>query len=173
MSGNGNGNGGGQGGAGFNGFLDGLNTLFGRLSELAEKGEQLKNEGAFEQDGKEMRFQYGVSVRTAADGKTTVEPFGNVNRSNPRETTVEASVSEVREPLVDVIEEDDHVSIVAEMPGVAVDDVTVTVEDDVLVLEASKGDKRYRKEVVLPRGFDAAEPEVTANNGVVEIRLAD
>ncbi len=170
---------GGPGGAGgIDGILNGLNTLFSRLSELAEKGERLQREGAFEQDGKEARFHYGVSIRTAADGRDVkVEPFGNVVRrggaSSPGEKTVEAAVTEVREPMTDVMEEDDHVLVVAEMPGIAAEDVTVEVDGDVLVLEATSADKRYRKELVLPRAFDAAAPAVVANNGVVEIRLED
>jgi HSP20 family protein len=172
----GNGNGP-SGSGGIDGILNGLNTLFGRLSELAEKGEQLQREGAFEQDGKEARFQYGVSIRTAANGRDVkVEPFGNVVRKNgaaPEDRSVEAAVTEVREPMTDIMEEDDHVSVVAEMPGVGVADVTVDVDGDVLVLEANTDEKRYRKELVLPRSFDGVTPVVTANNGVVEIRFDD
>ena len=43
-----------------------------------------------------------------------VEPFGNVTKDKESGRTV---VHEVREPLVDVFEEDDHVLVIAEMPG--------------------------------------------------------
>jgi len=178
----GNGNSGHSGGGpsgsgGIDGILNGLNTLFGRLSELAEKGEQLQREGDFEQGGKESRFHYGVSIRTAANGQDVkVEPFGNVVRRGGEsrdEHVVEAAVTEVREPMTDIMEEDDHVAIVAEMPGIGVADVSVTVDGDVLVLEADSGEKRYRKELVLPRPFEDVTPVITANNGVVEIRFDD
>ena len=167
-----------SGGGGIDGILNGLNTLFSRLSELAEKGEQLQREGAFDQGGKEARFHYGVSIRTAADGRDVkVEPFGNVVRrggtAGPGKKVVEAAVTEVREPMTDVMEEEDHVLVVAEMPGIAAEDVTVEIDGDVLVLEAAAADKRYRKELVLPRPLDAASPAIVANNGVVEIRLED
>jgi len=47
------------------------------------------------------------------------------------------------------------------------------VDGDVLVLEADSGEKRYRKELVLPRPFEDVTPVITANNGVVEIRFDD
>jgi len=79
-------------------------------------------------------------------------------------------VQEVREPVVDVFEEDNHVLVVAEMPGVAKADVQITVEDDVLTFTAERGDKKYRKEVLLPASCAKEKIEVACNNGVVEIK---
>ena len=40
-------------------------------------------------------------------------------------------VHELREPLVDVFEEEDHVLIVAEMPGIEGEDVQVEVRNNI------------------------------------------
>lgn len=79
-------------------------------------------------------------------------------------------MQEIREPVVDVFEEEDHVLVVAEMPGISVEDVQVTVEDDLLTISAARGDKKYRKEVLLPASFTREKTLVTSNNGVVEIK---
>jgi HSP20 family protein len=152
------------------GILGGLTGLLGKLQELAEKGQELQREGeGTTQSGKPYRFQYGFNVRTAKNGQgLEVEPFGNVRPTNeaPRETGVE----EVREPAVDVFEEDTHVLIVAEMPGIGAEHVKLDVSGDVLTIAAEQGSKRYRKEVLLPGTMDRAKMKVSTNNGVVEIR---
>ena len=79
-------------------------------------------------------------------------------------------MQEVREPVVDVFEEEDHVLVVAEMPGIGVEDVQITVEDDLLTISAERGDKKYRKEVLLPASSTREKMQVTCNNGVVEIK---
>ncbi len=66
-------------------------------------------------------------------------------------------VQEVREPVVDIFEEEDHVLVVAEMPGVSPEDVKITVEDDLLTISAERGDKKYRKEVLLPASCRSRE----------------
>ena len=67
-------------------------------------------------------------------------------------------------------EEEDHVLVLAEMPGVSAEDVKITVEDDLLTISAERGDKKYRKEVLLPASTTREKTHVTCNNGVVEIR---
>jgi HSP20 family protein len=112
---------------------------------------------------------YGFTVKVGlGDDRPRVEPFGNIRKDRESGHTV---VQEVREPVVDVFEEDDHVLVVAEMPGVSVEDVKITVEDDLLTISAERGDKKYRKEVLLPGQLQPARrSQVACNNGVVEIK---
>jgi HSP20 family protein len=155
------------------GFLGGLTNLVERLGELAEKGEQLKREGNFDiqgGDGKNFKGMYGFTVRTGIGGdrdEVKVEPFGNLKRDK---TTGHAVVQERREPVIDVFEEGDQVVLVAEMPGVAVDEVHAEVADDILTLRAGKGERSYYKEIVLPAHCDSGVFSITCNNGVVEIK---
>lgn len=72
--------------------------------------------------------------------------------------------------MADVFEDEDRVLVVAEMPGITADDVHLEVHDDVLTIEAQRGDKKYRKEVLLPRSYPRDKMTVTCNNGIVEIR---
>jgi len=72
--------------------------------------------------------------------------------------------------MVDVFEEEDHLLVLAELPGIGKDDVSIDLEDDVLTISAEKKDKKYRKEVLLPRSVSKEKMQVSCNNGVLEIK---
>jgi HSP20 family protein len=153
---------------GLGGILKGLGDLVEKLGDLSKAGEQISRTGEIHGPGKEVKGIYGFTVKVGlGDDRPRVEPFGNIRQDRQSGHTV---VQEVREPVVDVFEEEDHVLVVAEMPGVTVEDVKVTVEDDLLILSAERGDKKYRKEVLLPASSTREKTQVTCNNGVVEIK---
>lgn len=152
------------------GILRGLSELVENLGELAEKGEKLSRTGEFEwgEGGKERKGVFGFSVKTVLGGdEVEVEPFGNIHRDEESGETV---VQEMREPVVDVFEEEDHTLIVAEMPGIGADDVRLEVQDDVLTIQAERGEMKYRKEVLLPKSYPREKMDVSCNNGILEIQ---
>ncbi len=158
------------------GIFSGLGNILDKLGELAEKGEEMKKSGEFTVDtgspGEErkMRGVYGFNIRTGigerGEEQVKVEPFGNVKRD---EETGEAVIQEVREPLIDLFDEEDGLNIIVEMPGVGEEDIKLELHGDVLMLTAERGDKKYRKEVLLPRSYPEASMSISVNNGVVEI----
>lgn len=155
------------------GILRGLGDLVEKLGDLAEKGEQLKRSGVLDIDtrsGKEAKAVYGFSVKMGLNEneEPRVEPFGNVYRDKQ---TGETKVQEVSEPMVDIIEESDHVLVLAEMPGVAAEDVRLELNGDILTLHAERGGKKYHKEIVLPRPFDIKCMEQSCHNGILEVKL--
>ncbi|MEM7622236.1 MAG: Hsp20/alpha crystallin family protein [Planctomycetota bacterium] len=167
-----------RGHAAINGILGGLEGILGKVVDLAERAESISKEGSFtSQDGREGRFQVGFNISTAAgangEREINVQPFGDVQQDR---STGEAAVTEWREPPTDLFEEDDHVLVIIEMPGISDGEATFDVSGDVLTIEATAGEgraaKRYRKEVLLPRSFDASAATFAANNGVFEVRLA-
>jgi HSP20 family protein len=97
-----------------------------------------------------------------------VEPFGNL-RKDERSGVVE--VQEIREPMTDLFDEPTHILIVAEVPGVTQEDVRLELHDDILTLAAERGEKKYRKEMLLPVSFSADKMSFTCHGGIVEIRL--
>jgi len=48
--------------------------------------------------------------------------------------------------------------------------VAIEVKDDVLTISAERGDKKYRKEVLLPQSVSTGKMQVSCNNGVLEIK---
>ena len=153
---------------GLGGIFSGLSDLVGKLNELAETGEELRHTGEIHGAGKEVKGIYGFTVKVGLGGKAPhIESFGNIRKDKK---TGEAVVQEIREPAVDLFEEQDHLLIVAEMPGISAKDVQIEVKDDVLTLSAAKGEKKYRKEVLLPGTYAKEKMRLSCNNGVLEIK---
>ena len=109
---------------------------------------------------------YGFSIKTGLGGKPTVEPFGNVKK-----TAKGPTVSEEREPIVDIFDEKEEVRIIVEVPGVAEESIKTEIKGDVLTLEAKDTDRKYYKEVVLPKNVDASTLKSRYKNGVLVIRI--
>ena len=152
------------------GIFKGLTDLVEKLGELAEKGEELAKIGENHWEGSEKGLKgiHGFSVKVGLGGEEVkVEPFGNIHKDR---TTGESVVQEVREPIVDVFEEKDYTLVVAEMPGIGVENVQLDVKDDLLTIYAEKKDKKYRKEVLLPGNYPREKMLVSCNNGMLEIK---
>ncbi|MEM3662154.1 MAG: archaeal heat shock protein Hsp20, partial [Sulfolobales archaeon] len=121
-------------------------------------------------DVKKKSYYYGFRITIGPDGVPRVETFGNRRPMIIEEGRPRRILSEEIEPLVDVYEEDDMISVVAEIPGVEKDKIKVRVEGRKLYIEASNG-KKYYKEVDLPADVDASSAKATYKNGVLEIKL--
>ena len=156
----------------FGRILSGLTDIAEKLNEISEKGETVTKKGEFTFPSKEggVKGVYGFSLKTGLGGKDDaikVEPFGNIRKDKK---TGEAVVQEIHEPLIDVFEDGDATTLIAEMPGVEPDDIKIDVRDDVLTISANKGVKKYRKEVLLSHSPAKDKIKVTCNNGIVTIR---
>ncbi len=154
-------------GGGLGGILKGLGDLVEKLGELEKRG-GISETGTIQGAGEQVRGIYGFSVKVGlGDQGPRIEPFGNIRRDADSGRT---EVQEVREPMVDVFEEEDHLLVLAELPGIGKEDVQVDVKDDVLTIAAERGEKKYRKEVLLPCSVAKEKMQVTCNNGVLEIK---
>jgi two-component system nitrogen regulation response regulator GlnG len=160
--------------SGSGGFFAGLGTLIEQLGKLAEQAEQaggvVTKTGEFRVGSdKRLKGVYGFSVKSGLGEKgLKVEPFGNI-RKDAEGGLVE--VHEIGEPMVDVFDEPDHMMIVAEVPGIRQEDVQLELHEDILILAAERGEKKYRKEVLLPASFSSDKMSFTCRNGILEIRL--
>lgn len=155
---------------GLGGILKGLGNIVEKLGELAETGKELSKTGEIHGlgSGKEVKGVYGFTFKVGLGGEgAKVEPFGNIRRD---EASGQSVVQEVMEPAVDVFEEKDHTLVVAELPGIGVADVQLEVKDDVLTITATRGKKKYRKEVLLPDCFPSEKMQLSCVNGVLEVR---
>ena len=155
---------------GFGGIFEGFTDLVEKLGELAEKGEQLSKSGEIKWKGKgeDLKGVMGFSVKMGLGGEgVKMEPFGNIRKD---EQTGESVVQEVREPVVDIFEEEDHTLVLAEMPGISAEDVRIEVKDDLLSIYAEKREKKYSKEVLLPRNYPKEKMMISCNNGILEIK---
>jgi HSP20 family protein len=158
---------------GLGGIFKGLGNFLEMAAELAEKGEKLQTEGG---DGmhvrsfgspKGLQAVYGVSVRVGAGGQPVVERFGNL-REKPGKGPV---VDDVREPIADLLDENDHFLVVAELPGMEDSAVQWKIRDDILTISGESGDRKYHKEVLLPSPVDEKKVSSSYKNGILELKL--
>ena len=153
---------------GLGGIFKGLGDFLEVLSDMAESGErEASRTGEFKVKGlgSKGRGVYGFSVRSGIGGVPMVEKFGNIRASEAGPV-----VADVREPLVDVFEEDKEILVVAEIPGVSEEEIKIEVKDDVLCLETT-GERKYEKEILLDDKVDPESFERTFKNGILELRL--
>ena len=159
---------------GLGGLFNGLTNLMEAATKLAEKGEELSKTGEIKFSGlekikglKDLKGVYGINVRTMADGRPSVQPFGNIKKT-PKGPVVE----EVREPIVDVFEEAKEINIIAEMPGIDEKDIKLDIKGDILNISAEGKDRQYQKEVLLSKPTKAEDMTWTYKNGILEIKIA-
>jgi len=158
---------------GLGGLFKGLGNLIDTATKLAEKGEELSKTGEIKFSGlekikglKDLKGVYGVRVRTMADGRPSVKPFGNIKKT-PKGPVVE----EVREPMVDVFDDPQQIDIVVEMPGIEEKDINLEIKGDILNISAEGENRKYQKEVLLPRPAKAKNMNWSYKNGVLEIKI--
>ena len=141
-------------------------NIFDRLDEMMEE----MMHQAFKTPSKKARvprpYVYGFSMSVGPDGRPVIREFGNVqsSRSGPR-------VQEEREPLVDIMEEERDVVIVAELPGVEKDDINLQTTKDHLTISVDTPQRKYHKELELPARVDPKSARASYKNGVLEVRL--
>jgi len=155
-------------GLGLGGLLDGIGNLVDLAAKLKEAGGEINKEGEidFSHLKKGMKGVFGFSIKTAVGGKPVVESFGNVKKT-PQGPTVE----EEREPITDVFDEDKEIRIYAEMPGVNQEDIKLDLKEDILDISAQTGDRKYRKEVLLPAKVQADTIVSSYTNGILEVKV--
>ncbi len=112
-------------------------------------------------------FVFGFSVRMGPDGKPIIQRFGN------RSPGVEEAPEGLRilEPLVDVIEEENELVVVAELPGVEKDQIKVRVRGQSLSIDVDNPQKPYHKVLDLPVKVRKEDAKSSIRNGVLEVRL--
>ncbi|MEM1714130.1 MAG: archaeal heat shock protein Hsp20 [Desulfurococcaceae archaeon] len=135
---------------------------------MFEEFHEYKPERFREYERMEGPFVYGFSITIGPDGKPIIREFGNVRRVRGK-----PSIVEEREPLVDVFESENEVTVVAEMPGVDKEKIEVKVTEDgkTLVINASNEKRKYYKEVELPAKVDPSSAKASYKNGVLEVKL--
>lgn len=115
---------------------------------------------------------WGYSITVGPDGKPVVREFGNLKpsfRERPWEPPF--SLKEEREPLVDVIESDDEIKVVAELPGVEKNDINLYATSNTLTINVDTEERKYHKELELPAEVEPRSAKSTYKNGVLEVTL--
>ena len=74
-------------------------------------------------------------------------------------------------PLIDMFQDNNWITIVAEISGFPQESFKITVKDQKLTITAKAKDRRYYKSLNLPKVVLPAVAHTTFKNGVLEIKL--
>ena len=162
---------------GIGGLFDGVSNLITKFGELAEKGEALRSatHQSESPSGKKMTTSYGFNVKFGAgsDSASEIKPMQKPDQPSRAQSTPGPApqVPRMREPHVELFDEEDHLLVVAEMPGVSSEDVNLSFIQQTLQIHGTSKVAEFKKEIELPSEFGPEQVAITANNGVIEIRL--
>jgi HSP20 family protein len=113
---------------------------------------------------------YGYSMTVGPDGKPVIREFGNVKPGRHRKW--QQALTDTREPLVDVVDGDNEIRVIAELPGVKKEDISLTAEGKNLEISAETPTRKYRKELELPGSVEVEGSKSTFNNGILEVTFS-
>jgi HSP20 family protein len=108
---------------------------------------------------------YGYSMTIGPDGKPVIREFGNVKRSEDPLR----GITDKREPLVDVVDGEKQVRLIAEIPGVKKEDIEMSVRDRTLTIAVDTPERKYQKVLQLPESAEVEGAKSSYNNGILEV----
>lgn len=135
--------------------------IFEQMSRLME--ESLK-EGE-----RPKSFVHGFSITIGPDGKPIIRQFGDRPVPPPAGARRKERIEAEREPLVDVIEGAEEVTVTVEIPGVEKDDIDLSVTEDELKIKAHRGERKYSREIKLPVPVLPDTTKATYKNGILDV----
>ena len=100
------------------------------------------------------------------DGVRHVKEFGN---SGSRLNALGSGAD--RDFFTDVTEEDSVVRAVAEIPGVAKEDISLRCTGNMLSIKVDTPGRRFEKDLALPCEVDIDSARAEYNNGLLEVTL--
>jgi HSP20 family protein len=114
-------------------------------------------------------FVYGYSLRIGPDGKPVIREFGNMKPQFTEGKTAPINLQDKREPLIDIIEEDDKVKIIAELPGVNKENIKLHATSSGMAITVDEAQRKFFKELRFPSEVDVTSAHSTYLNGILEI----
>ncbi|MHA2363859.1 MAG: archaeal heat shock protein Hsp20 [Candidatus Hodarchaeales archaeon] len=157
-------------GSDFNEFIRKIQKLMEDFLQNMDLGEDL--EDIFEDLGRNP-FVMGFSFNKDPDGKLHFERFGNFIKQfgfgAPNQFNKREKENQAREPLVDVIKEDEEVHVIVEMPGVDKKSIDLRTTEMTLKIMANFENRRYRKHIDFPCPIIPESAKATFKNGILEI----
>ncbi len=164
------------------GILGGFSQILNQLGSLAEKGEQLKRatQDTSSPTGKPIAGSIGYTVNfggesfsgrrnDSSSSSPAVEPLAR----NRQATTNAASERKpvTKEPTYEAYDELDAYVIILEMPGVAAEAIHLDSNGSKLTIRGVGRQTNYEVTLELPMHVQFEQPIISANNGIVEVRL--
>ena len=107
---------------------------------------------------------YGLSMRRRPDGRPIFRELGNA-------VAPDEEAPGGREPLIDIMETEDEVRVIMELPGVDKEDIRIEAFERSLELEVDSEHRRFTKLLELPCDVATDSARANCKNGVLEVVL--
>ncbi len=78
---------------------------------------------------------------------------------------------EIREPIIEVFDENERLEVLAELPGVEEESIQVHIIENKITISAASKNRKYQGETILPTNVEVTPQEKTYTNGVLKIKL--
>jgi len=140
------------------------------LKDLSSEDFQKEIMKNMEKFGIKGPFMAGFNVNFDSEGKPIINSFGNIKQKPDGKTEVDSA----REPLVELNEEEDQIIVIAEMPGVKKENITLKATSNSLTIsteEKTSLGHRYYKEIELPSTINSDYAKARYANGILEVKL--
>lgn len=107
-------------------------------------------------------FIHGFNVNIDSEGNARIKEFGGYPKYKKKYKTE-------REPVVDVIEDKNDVSVTVEIPGVEKEDVDLRIVDNIFEIKVYDPKNRFHKKIALPCKVKPKSTEAVFNNGLLDV----
>ena len=155
----------------FDEFLSDIEEDMRRIEEQFDSLFRKAAEGELPPPEKGGPYVYGFTLRMGPDGKPKIEQFGTAPMLRREAAAIPSEIVGSREPMTDIIEKENEMTVTVEMPGVEKEDIDLQVTENSVIIKADSEDRRYFKEIELPRKANPDKVEATYKNGVLDVRI--
>lgn len=133
------------------------------FDEIFEEIEKMMRQIA-DEDSDMRSYSFGVTPDDLRERAS--RDFSETNQNQNR-----GGVSSGSDTHVEVFDDDDAVRVVADLPGVTKEDISLSATEESLRISASRDDREYDTTVKLPERVDPDTAEATYRNGVLETTI--
>ncbi len=153
--------------AGLSEFFEGLTGLIDLVAKLQEQEDGSRAHSGEFKSPSGLSGVWGVRIKAGTGGAPTFDHFGNIGSNNKG-----GVVNEEREPIMDIFEDGNTLTVVTELPGASEDSIDVTIDGTLLTISASARDRKYHKEATLPCQVSCEPLKRSYLNGIFSLVLA-
>ncbi len=152
------------------GFAEGLRDFLKLLEEMENKGETIRTVSGELEGPFDSKAAYGYTVKLGIEKNDF--PFRRGFHPRPRPTAhvrLIRSENVAADPVIDVFDEGDCISVVAQMPCVKEEDIDLKIIDNILTITARTSEGEIERDISVSDGSDIKE--ASFKNGILEIKI--
>jgi HSP20 family protein len=116
--------------------------------------------------GSNKHFIHGLNINILPHVRPKPQRFSNRPLKNPQRKTVS---SEEHEPLNDIIEGNEEVTVTVEIPDVEKENIDLNATENALEITVDNSERKYHKLLNLPCSIKPKTAKATYKNGVLDV----